>query len=89
MAIIMTKEGRVRQLEASDLKEVAERDERVRQLERLNAGLAEQVDRMAKVVDAAIEWRDYCVAESDDDKLLEAISDYEQQVAELIKGGTR
>ena len=52
MTIIMTKDGQVRPLQPSDLKEVAERDTRIRQLEQLNTTLAAQIDRMRPVVDA-------------------------------------
>jgi hypothetical protein len=68
MAIIMTSDGRVGPLEPADLKEVTERDTRIRQLEALNATLAAQVDRMRPVIEAAIayartlrlasDWRD-------------------------------
>lgn len=57
---------------------------RIQQLEKLNATLAAEVDRqraenerLRLVVDAAIEWKKYSLAESDNDELLEAISDYE------------
>lgn len=53
MTIIMTKDGRVRPLQASDLKEVAERDDRIRQLEKQCADLAAEVDRQRPVVEAA------------------------------------
>lgn len=57
MAIIMDKNGSVRPFQMSDLTEVAQRDERIRQLERLNATLAAEIDRMRPVAEAAVEWR--------------------------------
>lgn len=54
MALVMTKDGQVRPLQPSDLKEVAKRDERIRQLEELNKVLAAEVDRMRPVVEAAV-----------------------------------
>jgi len=92
MGIILTEdEWRVTGNEQDE--SIARRDEtcqlreRVGQLERLNASLAAQVDRQALVVDAAIEWKKYWLAESDNDELLEAIDDYERAMAALAKGG--
>lgn len=87
MAIVMTKDGQVRPLRPGDLREVAERDERIVALEQQCAVLAAQIDRQARVVDAAIEWKNYSLAESDNDELLEAIADYERETAGLAKGG--
>jgi hypothetical protein len=50
---------------------------RIKQLEKQCATLAAEVDLLRPVVDAAIEWKKYSLAESDNDELLEAISDYE------------
>lgn len=55
-----------------------EYETRIKQLEKLNATLAAEVDRMRPVVEAAVEWKKYGLAESDNDELLEAISDYEE-----------
>jgi len=52
----MTKGGSVRPMQAGDLREVAERDERIVVLEGQCALFAEQVDRMDKVVKAAKTW---------------------------------
>ena len=60
--------------------------ERVGQLERLNASLAAQVDRMRPVVDTASRW-------ARSDKVLSrvhlrtAVINYEEQMAALEKGG--
>lgn len=51
---------------------------RIQQLEKLNATLAAEIDRLRPVVEAAIEWKKYGLAESDNEELLEAISDYEE-----------
>ena len=51
---------------------------RIQQLEKLNATLAAEIDRMRPVVEAAIEWKKYGLAESDNDELLKVISDYEK-----------
>lgn len=59
--------------------------QRIFALERLNAQLAAQVDRLSLVVDAAIEWKKYSLAESDNDELLEAIGDYEREMEKLAK----
>lgn len=56
MTLIMTKDGNVRPMQMMDLKEVADRDVRIAQLEALNATLAAQVDQMRPVVDAACNW---------------------------------
>jgi hypothetical protein len=56
MTIVMTKDGQVRPLGLADLKDVAERDTRIRQLEALNATLAAQVDRQRPVIEAAIAY---------------------------------
>lgn len=55
-----------------------EYETRIRQLEKLNAALAAEIDRMRPVVEAAVEWKKYSLAESDNDELLEAITDYEE-----------
>jgi hypothetical protein len=56
MGPIMTDDGHVRPLRLEDLKEVAERDRRIQELEQLNAALAAQVDRMDVVMKAAKTW---------------------------------
>jgi hypothetical protein len=69
-------------VEVSSLKEVVERDKRIQQLEKLNATLAAEVDRMRPVVEAAVEWRrdgyerkaDFCVGIN---PLLDAIDIYD------------
>lgn len=45
-------------LSISDRQREAERDERIRQLEKLNASLAAEVERMRPVVEAAIKWNE-------------------------------
>lgn len=82
MGLIMTEDGHVRPLRVSDLKEVAERDERIRQLQQLNATLTAEINRMRPVVDAAIKWnetnyRDTKEIEFALDALGEACDDYE------------
>jgi uncharacterized phage infection (PIP) family protein YhgE len=52
----MDKDGKIRPLSLSDIKEVSERDERITQLEQLNSLLAEQIDRMDKVIKIARQW---------------------------------
>lgn len=52
----MRRDGSVSPLRPTDLKEVAERDERIRQLEKLNAALSAEVDRQRAVVDAVEGW---------------------------------
>lgn len=90
MAIVMTKDGQVRPLQLADSKEVAERDERIVALEKLNATLAAQVDRMRPVVDAALVLAsslrgiaDWSVEES---ALEYAARMYQQAMAQLAKG---
>ena len=51
--IVMRADGSVSAMKATDLKEVAERDRRIRQLEELNRVLSTEVDRMRPVVEAA------------------------------------
>lgn len=75
--IVMRPDGSVSAIKPTDLKEVAERDERIKALEKQCAVLAAEVDLLRPVVDAAIEWKHYSLAESDNDELLEAITDYE------------
>lgn len=57
---------------------VQEYETRIRQLEKLNATLAAEIDRMRPVVEAAVEWKKYGLAESNNDELLDAINDYEE-----------
>ena len=85
MGLVMTKDGQVRPLRLEDLKEVAERDERIRQLEQLNATLAAQVDRMRPVVDAAQKWSNTYDDGAEDTPLLEAVTEYYGQMAQLAK----
>lgn len=59
MGLIMTEDGHVRPLRVSDLKEVAERDERIHQLEELNRALAAEVDAQRPVVEAAIDMKEH------------------------------
>jgi hypothetical protein len=84
MVLVMTKDKQVRPLRLGDLKEVAERDERIRQLEQLNKVLAEQIDRMRPVVDAAVAYRHErpFVFMTPFDKAVDA---YERQMAQLAK----
>lgn len=58
MAIVMTKDNQVRPMELSDLKEVAERDRRIEQLEKLNSQLAAEIDRCRPVITAVVGYRD-------------------------------
>lgn len=55
-----------------------EYETRIRQLEKLNSQLAAEIDRLRPVVEAAVEWKKYGLAESDNDELLDAINDYEE-----------
>lgn len=84
MTLVMTNDGKVRPLELGDLKDVAARDGRIRQLEALNALLAEQVDRMRPVVDAAIATTEHgcglCQARLDNE-----VATYQRQMAQLAK----
>jgi hypothetical protein len=59
---------------------------RIEQLERFNATLSQQVDRQAKVVDAAIAWcnKDTTFTLTN---LLSAVALYQQQLAQLTRGG--
>lgn len=52
--IVMRRDGSVSRLRPSDLKEVAERDERIRQLEQLNAMLSAEVDRLRHEYDEEV-----------------------------------
>lgn len=54
--IVMRADGSISAMKPSDLKEVAERDERIRALERINATLAAEVDRMRPVVERVNDW---------------------------------
>lgn len=56
MTFVMRNDGSVSAMKATDLKEVAEHDARIRQLEQLNATLAAEIDRMRPVVEAAYQW---------------------------------
>jgi hypothetical protein len=84
MAIVMTKDGKVRPMEMSDFKEVAECEERICQLEQLNAVLAEQVDRMRPVVEAAQAW---LVRDVERFRLAAAVDAYNTAMAQLAKEG--
>jgi phosphoglycolate phosphatase-like HAD superfamily hydrolase len=63
--------------------------ERVGQLERLNAILATQVDRLGKVADAAIKWADTEYDTLDEKQaagvLLASVNTYQEQMAQLAK----
>jgi hypothetical protein len=84
MIIVMTEDGRVRPLQPSDFKEVAERDRRIEALERQCATLAAQVDRDRLVIKMAELWRD-------NEKgftrigLREAVDTYRHTMAQLAK----
>lgn len=52
MAMVMTKDGQVRPMKLSDLKEITERNRRIEQLEKLNAALQAQIDQMRPVITA-------------------------------------
>jgi hypothetical protein len=82
MSIIMDSDGRVRPFQVSDLKEVAERDRRIAQLERLNASLAAQCDRLGKVVDAVLPW-EYTLRLT---PAADAIREYREHLIALEKG---
>jgi hypothetical protein len=89
MAIVMTKDGHVRPLQPSDLKEVAGRDERIRQLERQCAVLSTHVDRQGRVVEAAIAWADWLrerpVWDEPESVLEYAVRGYVRKIAELTE----
>lgn len=51
--IVMRNDGTISPMKPTDLKEVADRDERIKQLERLNATLSAEVDLQRPVVEAA------------------------------------
>lgn len=51
-------------------------DERIRQLEKLNATLAAEVDRMRPVVEAACKWSDSYDEVADDLPLLTEVTEY-------------
>jgi hypothetical protein len=57
---------------------------RVGALERLNSQLAAQVDRQAKVVDAAIEWADHA-GPLRVQRLGQAVATYDMAMAQLGK----
>lgn len=63
---------------------------RIQQLERLNATLSAQVDRQARVVDAAIEWADTEYGTNDESSagaaLVAVVNTYQEQMAALAKG---
>lgn len=86
MSIVMDGDGRVRPFQVSDLKEVAERDIRIEQLERLNATLAAQVDRMEKVVEAAIDMQEHGCGQCES-QFNVAVITCKEQMAALGKGG--
>ena len=70
--------------------ELAKHRERIRQLERQCAVLAEQMDRMRPVIDAAVTWsntnyRDFPAEEVTLDRLNDLCDTYEQQMAQLGK----
>jgi hypothetical protein len=86
MGLIMTDDGHVRPLRVEDLREVAERDQRIRQLEQLNAALAAQVDRMRLPVRMAQAW---CQVDSKAtrDGLRYAVITYDRTMAQLAGEG--
>lgn len=51
--MFVMRDGQIRRPQLSDVKEVAERDDRIRQLEKQCASLAAEVDRQRPVVEAA------------------------------------
>lgn len=55
-----------------------EYETRVKQLEKLNATLAAEIDRMRPVVEAAVEWGRYSYGKPDHDELLQVVTDYEE-----------
>ena len=85
MAFVMTKDKQVRTLAVGDLKEVAERDERIAALEQQCKVLAEQVDKMRPVVTAAWGWRLSEGAPARAIVLSEAIDTYQQAMAQLAQ----
>jgi len=86
MSIVMDSDGRVRPFRVSDLKEVAERDRRIEQLERLSATLAAQVDRQALVLVAVRRWEANDKA-STRNGVRAALAAYDAAMAAPGKGG--
>lgn len=76
-------------MQPSDLKEVAERDERIAALENQCATLAAQVDRQCPVVEAAITYARALRLTSDwwegEAPLEHAVRVYQRQMAQLAK----
>jgi hypothetical protein len=60
---------------------IAERDKRIQQLEKLNAALAAEVDRMRVVVEAARDW--FNGASNWSVTLAKAVATYEQSSREV------
>jgi hypothetical protein len=60
--------------------------QRIQQLEKFNAKLAAQIDRQAKVVDAALHW--YNGKSGWSVRLSEAVCTYKQAMAQLAKDGS-
>lgn len=72
--------------------EINDLNQHIQQLEKLNATLAAQIDRQAKVVKAALDW--YYVEDgasrtrgSLGEFLAIAVDNYEQQIAQLARDG--
>lgn len=87
MAFVVTKGKQVRPLRAGDLKEVAERDERIRQLEQLDATLAAQVDRMRPVVAVAEAIAEHGMSMARYNDLRVVVYKYHTAMAQLAKDG--
>jgi hypothetical protein len=62
---------------------------RIAALEKLNAELAAQVDRQARVVDAAIDWADTEYGSDDENSaaaaLVAVVNTYQEYMAQLAK----
>jgi uncharacterized protein YhbP (UPF0306 family) len=90
-AMLVVKDGETRPMQPLDLKEVAARDARIQQLERLNAQLAVQVDRQTKVIDAVQALAEAQMLQGSFgpriSDLYEALRTYNAQMAQLAKEG--
>lgn len=73
--------------EKEEKKLLRDAEARIRQLERLNAQLAAQIDRMRPVVSAAWGWRLSEGAPARAVVLGEAVDTYQQAMAQLAKEG--
>jgi multidrug resistance efflux pump len=91
----MTDDGHVRPLRVEDLREVAEQDKRIQQLEAQCATLAAQVDRMRPVIEAA-QARVESLRQihpdgwtQDEDVLVRDVTTYERQMAQLASAHSK